>query len=98
MNLDHIQANHIYPTLDNLSTDKDCANDCRLCIGITDVFELQKMYNWPPETKQYKKEDWKDRSRVINIPKNTLFGPRLTTTDAMKFVGFKAKSSTFYKL
>ncbi len=98
MDLDHIQAGYIYPTLGSLSVDKDTGNDARIVLGITDVFENEKMYKWPPSTKTYDRVMWADNSRVLNIPKNTLFGSRLTTTDKMIFMGFKGKCCTFYKV
>lgn len=101
MSLDHINAGHIYPTIDGLAEDKDTGNDSRLIIGICDPFEYEKMIKWPPNnlgTKQYDKGPWKDKFRVINIPKNTLFGSRLTTTDRMIPVEFRAKELLFKKL
>lgn len=98
MNLDHITAGHIYPTLDGLADDKNTGNDCRLAIGITDIFEHEKNYSWPPTTKIYRREDWKDKMRVLNIPKNTMFGARITTTDKMIPMKFIPKASYFEKI
>lgn len=98
MNLDHITAGHIAPSMDGLAVDKDTGNDCRLCIGIFDPFAYEKNYNWPPTTKAFKKEDWKDRFRVLNIPKNTLFNAPILTSDRMIPMEFIGKSCTFRKL
>jgi len=101
LNLDHITAGHIYPTIDGLAEDKDTGNDSRLIIGICDPFEHEKMIKWPTSNSAsvfYEKGKWKDRFRVINIPKNTLFGSRITTTDRMIPVEFGAKGLIFDKL
>ena len=97
MGLEHIEARHIYPTMDGLAVDKDTGNDCRLCIGITDPFEHERIYSWP-RTKTFQREQWKDKFRVLSIPKNTLFGARITTEDKMIPLFFEAKKVKFTKL